>query len=164
MNGLIHRDVSRHVEESSAGPHRGVQSGKTIEVRIDLLEQILLNQFAMLGQQIGNRAEDDTFVFPLLIEFTDAVTATVERRNTPRQINALVEHCFWQTFGRRFGLKRELVQLEQANVGPHPLFLEIVGPIEFVELRPSRFTLLGHPRRLAERFQELIEAFVGEGE
>ena len=50
MNRLIHRHVSRNVQEHAVGPHRSMQRRKAIKVWIDQLEQVLLNQVAVLGQ------------------------------------------------------------------------------------------------------------------
>ena len=82
MNGLIHRDVARHVQEHASGPHRSMQSRETIEVRINQFEQVLLDQFTVFGQQVGNRPEDHALVFPFLIKFNRTVAAPIQRRNT----------------------------------------------------------------------------------
>ena len=57
-----------------------------------------------------------------------------------------------------------LVQLEQANVGPHPFFVAAAGPVHCSERRQASRRTSRQPIGLVARVEKRIEGFLREAD
>ena len=113
----------------------------------------------MLGNQLVEATKQYALFGPLVVQAA-ARTYAIDRRTLSAEVDSLGQKCFWGVDFGKFGGRRITVELEEANVGAHPLFVAAGGHLEFAKARPSSRPHVAEPSRLVASCEEGIKSLL----
>src|SRR5688572_10171410 len=116
------------------------------------------DEIALLAGNFIQAAEQDTLPGQRLVELRGGHTA-VARESFTRQINSVLQERL-RRLGRYYPInwKTEAIEMKQANIGSHPLFVAAARHRKLFKLLPGRTATIDEPGRLLASSQKCIKS------